>query len=86
MHHELPLSRMEIQLPAAATVQDCGHEFNVISTTRNFTLSATSAAIRDDWMLVLGDTINQFQAKQSSFLHTGTAPEVVETRLGQQVN
>ena len=85
LHHELPLSRMEIQLPAAATVQDCGHEFNVISTTRSFTLSAISAEIRDDWMHVLGDTINQFQAKLSSFLHTGTGGvESMETRLGQQ--
>ena len=83
LHHELPLSRMEVQLPSGETKESDG-EFNVISTTRSFTLSTSSTALRDEWMVALTDAISQLQSKQSSFPSASDNPPG-ESRLGQQV-
>lgn len=89
LHHELPLNRMEVQLPTGSTLtKESDGEFNVISTTRSFTLSTSSTALRDEWMAALEEAISQFQSRQSTFptkSTSGTESVASEPRLGQQV-
>ena len=73
LHHELPLQRMQVDLPAT---EDYENEFNVISTTRSFTLVSSSAQMRDEWISVLKKAINDFQSKQLTFMATRNAPVV----------
>ena len=84
LHHELPLQRMQVDLPAT---EDYENEFNVISTTRSFTLVSSSAQMRDEWISVLKKAINDFQSKQLTFMATRNAPVVLNeepVRIGQQ--
>ena len=76
MLHELPLLGMEIHDTA---LEDGSNHFNLISTTRSFTLSAESIEIRDEWLLVIGAAINQFNR------NPGVTSKVTDIRLGQQV-
>ena len=87
MHQELPLTRMEVQLATENPGREKHNEFNfnIISTIRSFTLSAKTAQIREEWMKVLTDTINQFQTKRSSYQSTGKVENQTEPSLGQQV-
>jgi len=75
--HELPLLGMEIHDTA---LEDDGgsNQFNLISTTRSFTLSAESIEVRDEWLLVIGAAINQFNRNPR-------LTNVTDIRLGQQV-
>ena len=76
--HELSLLGMEIH-DTALEVDDGGsNQFNLISTTRSFTLSAESIEVRDEWLLVIGAAINQFNRNPR-------LANVTEIRLGQQV-
>lgn len=76
MLHELPLLGMEIHDTA---LEDGSNQFNLISTTRSFTLSAESIEIRDEWLLVIGAAINQFNR------NLRVTSKVTDIRLGQQV-
>lgn len=85
LHHELPLSRMEVILPPVSTARESTNEFSVISTARSFTLAAASEQVRDEWMSVLTEAIVELQSRQSSF-PSKTPSENSEYRLGQQVD
>lgn len=81
---------MELQLPpvSASTPKESGGEFNVISTTRSFTLSTSSTAMRDEWMTAIESAISQLQSRQSTFPTNSLAVESVAVvpRLGQKVS
>jgi len=81
---------MELQLPpvSASAPKESGGEFNVISTTRSFTLSTSSTAMRDEWMAAIQSAISQLQSRQSTFPTNSAAVESVAVvpRLGQKVS
>ena len=82
LHHELPLLRMEVRLPAAANSDT---DFNVISTARSFTLAASSVQVRDEWMSALNQAINEYQSNLSTFEIAQNLSPSTELHFGQQV-
>jgi len=81
LHHELPLLRMEVRLPAAANSDT---DFNVISTARSFTLAASSVQVRDEWMSALNQAINEYQSNLSTFEIAQNLSPSTELHFGQQ--
>lgn len=77
---------MEVHLPCTVA-RDFDNEFNVISTTRSFTLVSSSAQARDEWISAMTQAISEFQSKLSSFSTTKapTATDSEFNRIGQQV-
>ncbi|XP_057365372.1 FYVE, RhoGEF and PH domain-containing protein 5-like [Daphnia carinata] len=85
LHHELPLSRMEVHLPSVSATEENANEFNVISTARSFTLAASSMHARNEWMCALSEAISELQSKQSTFpSKMPTDNGEFRLRLGQQ--
>ena len=89
MHHELPFSGMEIQLPPGDNEgsNDDDRHFNVLTTTRSLILSTKSKEMRDEWAVAIGTAMDHFQSKQSLITLASTTSEVnTVTRLGQKAN
>lgn len=85
LHHELPLSRMEVHLPSVSATQENANEFNVISTARSFTLAASTMHARNEWMCALSEAIAELQSKQLTFpSKMPTDSGEFRLRLGQQ--
>ena len=86
LHHELPLSGMEIQLPPQDADRNELYQFNVLTTIRSLTLSAKSIEMRNECALTICAAIGQFQSNQSSITLASTIPEVKTViRLGKKV-
>lgn len=65
LNYELPLEGMRVETPRA---EDFENEFSVISTSRSFTLQASSAEERDEWLRALREAIADNASRRSSFL------------------
>lgn len=83
LNYELPLEGMRVETPRA---EDFKNEFSVISTSRSFTLQASSAEERDEWLRALREAITDNASRRSSFLQA-KLPEVLppsSSTLGKQ--
>lgn len=65
LNYELPLEGMRVETPKA---EDFKNEFSVISTSRSFTLQASSAEERDAWIQALREAIEDNASRRSTFL------------------
>ncbi|XP_045100990.1 FYVE, RhoGEF and PH domain-containing protein 6-like [Portunus trituberculatus] len=64
LNYELPLEGMRVETPRA---EDFKNEFSVISTSRSFTLQASSAEERDEWLRALREAIADNASRRSTF-------------------
>lgn len=62
---ELTLEGMKVETPKA---EDFKNEFSVISTSRSFTLQASTAEERDAWIKALREAIEDNASRRSTFL------------------
>ncbi|XP_046405200.1 uncharacterized protein LOC124170493 [Ischnura elegans] len=65
VNNELPLNGMKVEIPIA---EGYTNEFSIISITRSFTLSASSAQERDEWVNALQNAIQEYTSRQQTFL------------------
>ncbi|XP_071450485.1 uncharacterized protein [Hetaerina americana] len=65
VNNELPLDGMKVEIPVA---EDYTNEFSIISITRSFTLSASSAQERVEWVNALQKAIHDYTLRQQTFL------------------
>ncbi|KAK7079185.1 FYVE, RhoGEF and PH domain-containing protein 5 [Halocaridina rubra] len=65
LNYELPLEGMRVETPKA---EDFKNEFSVISTSRSFTLQASTAEERDAWITTLREAIEENALRRSTFL------------------
>ncbi|XP_065206805.1 FYVE, RhoGEF and PH domain-containing protein 6-like [Planococcus citri] len=71
---KIPLAGMKVWIPS---VEDYHNEFNIMSTTRSFTLRAKSAQEREDWVSVIEKTIQEHHKKQLSFCPTYDPTDII---------
>ncbi|XP_075218258.1 FYVE, RhoGEF and PH domain-containing protein 6-like isoform X2 [Lycorma delicatula] len=83
VNYELPLSGMKVTVPQ---VEDSNSEFNIITSTRSFTLRARSEAECNEWITALQNAIKENNNRQLSFLNMNVAKNAaVETiKLGKE--
>ncbi|XP_048588201.1 titin isoform X2 [Nematostella vectensis] len=86
LRETLPLLGMKVILPES---QEFVNEFSIISTTRSFTLSASTSAERDEWLEELERAINAMTKKKISFFKskegiTVTQQDSEDTKLGEK--
>ncbi|EDO48232.1 predicted protein, partial [Nematostella vectensis] len=83
LRETLPLLGMKVILPES---QEFVNEFSIISTTRSFTLSASTSAERDEWLEELERAINAMTKKKISFFKSkeGITQDSEDTKLGEK--
>ncbi|XP_034390577.1 FYVE, RhoGEF and PH domain-containing protein 6-like isoform X2 [Cyclopterus lumpus] len=72
------LAGMKVSKPSQEAYQN---ELNIESVERSFTLSASSASERDEWLEAISTAISDYTKKKISFI-SGKPPEEVELRDG----
>ncbi|XP_063608585.1 FYVE, RhoGEF and PH domain-containing protein 6-like [Penaeus indicus] len=83
LNYELPLEGMRVDTPKA---EDFKNEFSVISTSRSFTLQASTAEERDEWIKALREAIEDNASRRSTFLQAKmpTYQQPATSTLGKQ--
>lgn len=83
LNYELPLEGMRVETPRA---EDFKNEFSVISTSRSFTLQASSAEERDEWLRALREAIADNASRRSTFQQVHLRDKLPSTSftLGKQ--
>ncbi|XP_076062355.1 FYVE, RhoGEF and PH domain-containing protein 6-like [Oratosquilla oratoria] len=83
LNYELPLEGMRVDTPKA---EDFKNEFSVISNTRSFTLQASCARERDEWLEALRYAIEDNACRRSTFLQAKTSTYTMPSTatLGKQ--
>lgn len=69
LNYELTLEGMKVETPKA---EEFKNEFSVISTSRSFTLQASTAEERDEWIVALREAIEDNASRRSTFLQAKT--------------
>lgn len=65
LNYELTLEGMKVETPKA---EDFKNEFSIISTSRSFTLQASTADERDAWIEALHEAIEDNASRRSTFM------------------
>ncbi|KAM9352329.1 FYVE, RhoGEF and PH domain-containing protein 6-like [Symphorus nematophorus] len=76
VNNMLSLAGMKVRTPSQEAYQN---ELNIESVERSFTLSASSAAERDEWLEAISTAISDYTKKKISFI-SGKSLEEVEVR------
>ncbi|KAL7643996.1 UNVERIFIED_CONTAM: hypothetical protein RMT77_006009 [Armadillidium vulgare] len=70
LRYKLPLEGMRVDIPVS---EDFQNEFTVISTSRSFTIRASSSKERDEWITCLREAIESNATRRYSFEKAKTA-------------